>query len=47
LTHDLDEVAFIDAKLEQARASFDQGQREPGQSLMVEIYNVLNLNTLR
>jgi hypothetical protein len=45
IKHDLDKVAFT--KLEQALASFDQGQREPGQSLMVEIYNVLNLNTLR
>jgi hypothetical protein len=47
IKRDLDKVAFIDAKLEQALASFDQGQREPGQSLMFEIYNVLNLNTLR
>lgn len=47
IKRDLDKVAFIDAKLAEALASFDKGEREPGQSLMVEIYNVLNLNTLK
>jgi hypothetical protein len=47
LKRDLDHVATIDAKLAQAIESFDRGKREPGQSLMWEIYNVLNLNTLR
>jgi hypothetical protein len=47
IKQDLDKVAFIDTKLEQALASFDRGEREPGQSLMCEIYNVLNLNTLK
>jgi hypothetical protein len=37
----------IDDKLAQAVASFDRGEREPGQSLMVEVYNVLNQHTLR
>lgn len=47
LKRDLDKVALIDQKLAEAFNSFDRGQREPGRSLMVEIYNVLNLNTLR
>jgi hypothetical protein len=47
IVRDLDKVEFIDAKLAEALASFDQGDREPGQSLMFEIYNVLNLNTLQ
>jgi hypothetical protein len=47
LKKDLDKAALIDTKLAEAIACFDQGQREPGRSLMWEIYNVLNLNTLR
>ena len=47
IVHDTDKVAFIDAKLAEALASFDRGERQPGQRLMFEIYNVLNLNTLR
>jgi hypothetical protein len=47
IKHDIDKVAIIDEKLRQALESFDRGDREPGQSLMVEIYNVLNLNTLK
>jgi hypothetical protein len=47
LKHDLDKVELIDQKLAEAFESFDSGQREPGRSLMFEIYNVLNLNTLR
>jgi hypothetical protein len=47
LKRDLDKVELIDQKLAEAFESFDRGQREPGRSLMVEIYNVLNLNTLR
>lgn len=47
IKRDLDKVTFIDAKLAEALASFDKGQREPGQSLMFEIYNVLNLNELK
>jgi hypothetical protein len=47
IKQDLHHVATINDKLNQAIASFDRGDREPGQSLMVEIYNVLNLNDLR
>ena len=43
----MDKVAIIDTKLAEALASFDRGDREPGQSLMVQIYSILNLNTLR
>lgn len=46
IKHDLDEVAYIDEHLELAIESFDRGEREPGQSLMVKIYNVLNLKKL-
>ena len=46
IKHDLDKVAYIDEHLTLAIASFDRGEREPGQSLMVKIYNVLNLNKL-
>jgi hypothetical protein len=44
---DIDKAELIDLKLDEALASFDRGEREPGQSLMVKIYNVLNLNPLR
>lgn len=47
IKHDLDKVALIDEKLAEALASFDRGEREPGQSLMFQIYNILNLNKLR
>lgn len=47
IKHDLDKVALIDEKLAEALASFDRGEREPGQGLMVQIYNILNLNKLR
>jgi hypothetical protein len=47
LKRDLDKAAFIEEHLMLAIASFDRGEREPGQSLMVEIYNVLNLHKLR
>jgi hypothetical protein len=47
LKRDLDKAAYIDEHLTLAIASFDRGEREPGQSLMVKIYNVLNLNPLR
>jgi hypothetical protein len=47
LKRDLDKAELIDQKLAAAFESFDRGQREPGRSLMFEIYNVLNLNTLR
>ena len=46
IKHDIDKVAYIDEHLALAIASFDRGEREPGQSLMVKIYNVLNLNKL-
>jgi hypothetical protein len=47
LKRDLDKAAFVEEHLMLAIASFDRGEREPGQSLMVEIYNVLNLHKLR
>jgi hypothetical protein len=47
LKRDLDKAEYIDEHLALAIASFDKGEREPGQSLMVKIYNVLNLNQLR
>lgn len=47
LKRDLDKAELIDQKLAAAMESFDSGQREPGRSLMFEIYNILNLNTLR
>ncbi len=47
LKQDMALAGVVDAKLELALQSFDLGQREPGQSLMVEIYNILNLNTLK
>jgi hypothetical protein len=47
LKRDLDKVAYIDEHLALAIESFDRGEREPGQSLMVKIYNLLNLNQLR
>ncbi len=47
IVRDLEKVAIIDDKLAEALASFDRGEREPGQSLMVQIYNILNLQTLR
>lgn len=45
--HDLDKVAFIDDRLAQALASFDRGERQPGQRLMFEIYNLLQTAPLR
>ncbi len=47
IKRDFDNVAVIDEHLALAIASFDRGEREPGQSLMVKIYNVLNLTPLR
>ena len=47
IRRDVDKAEVVDAKLAAALASFDKGEREPGQALMVEIYNVLNLNTLK
>jgi hypothetical protein len=47
LKRDLDKVAYINEHLALAIESFDRGEREPGQSLMLKIYNVLNLNRLR
>jgi hypothetical protein len=47
IKQDLDKVAFIDEHLALAIESFDRGEREPGQSLMVQIYNVLNQGRLR
>jgi hypothetical protein len=47
IKHALDKVAYIDEHLALAIESFDRGEREPGQSLMFEIYNVLNLEKLR
>jgi hypothetical protein len=47
LKRDLDKAAYIDEHLTQALESLDSGEREPGQSLMFKIYNVLNLNQLR
>lgn len=45
--HDLDKVAFIDDKLAQALASFDCGEKQPGQRLMFEIYNLLQTGPLK
>ncbi len=47
IKRDFDNVAVIDEHLALAIASFDRGEREPRQSLMVKIYNVLNLTPLR
>ncbi len=47
IKHDLDAVRFIDKTLAQAIECFDQGDKEPGQSLMVKIYNALNMGPLR
>jgi hypothetical protein len=47
LKRDLDKAAHIDEHVTQALGSFDRGEREPGQSLMFKIYNVLNLNQSR
>jgi hypothetical protein len=47
IKHDLDAVSFIDQTLAQAIESFDKGEKEPGQSLMVKIYNALNMGPLR
>ncbi len=41
IKHDLAKVPQIDALLEQALASFDRGDREPGRTLMCDIYNLL------
>ncbi len=43
IKRDLDRVAKIDVLLEQALASFDRGEREPGRSLMCDIYNLLRI----
>lgn len=47
IKNDLDAVNFIDKTLAQAIESFDRGEKEPGQSLMVKIYNALNMGVLR
>ena len=47
IRRDVEKAEVIDAKLAAALASFDKGAREPGQGLMVEIYNLLNLNALK
>lgn len=47
IKQDLDALNFIENTLEQAIESFDNGQKEPGQSLMVKIYNALNMGPLR
>jgi hypothetical protein len=47
IKHDLDAVAFIDKTLAEAIEGFDRGEKEPGRSLMVKIYNALNLGPLR
>ena len=47
IKRDLDKVAYIDEHLTLAIECFDRGDREPGQSLMVKIYNVLNLTPPR
>jgi hypothetical protein len=47
LKRDLEEAAFIDEQLKLALESFDRGDREPGQSIMFKIYNVLNQKKLR
>ena len=47
IVHDLAHAESIDTKLAEALTSFDRGEREPGRSLMFEIYNILNLNSLR
>lgn len=47
IKRDTDKAALIDAKLTEAIACFDDGRREPGHSLMVEVYNILNLNALK
>ena len=44
---DTDKVTLIDEKLALALESFDRGERQPGQSLMFEIYNILNAQKLR
>jgi hypothetical protein len=44
---DMDEVDLIDQKLTAALESCDRGEREPGQGLMVQIYNTLNSKKLR
>lgn len=44
---DLDKAAYIDEHLTSAIELFDRCEREPEQSLMVKIYNVLNLSPLR
>ncbi len=43
IKRDLDRVAEIDGLLEQALASFDRGEREPGRGLMFKIYNLLRI----
>jgi hypothetical protein len=43
----LDKVIVIDQQLNDALTSFSRGEREPGQSLMVQIYNRLNEGRLR
>jgi hypothetical protein len=47
IKRDLDAVSFIDQTLAQAIEGFDKGEKEPGQSLMVKIYNALNMGPLR
>ena len=47
IKQDTDKVTLIDEKLALALESFDRGERQPGQSLMFEIYNILNAQKLR
>ncbi len=45
IKRDLDKVPQIDELLEQALASFDRGERQPGRGLMVKIYVLLTQPT--
>lgn len=45
IKRDLDKVPQIDGLLEQALASFDRGERQPGRGLMVKIYVLLTQPT--
>lgn len=47
IEHDTDKIVFINEKLAEAIASFDDGKQEPGRKLMFEIYNVLQQKKLR
>lgn len=47
IKRDTDKIPYTDEKLTQAIASFDSGDREPAQGLMLHIYSVLQLKRLR